>query len=105
MAVGGGVRALALNSRKHLSNMSKKDVRFFRWPRGGRVLLIDFFREDAGQDLIEYAYLAAFFGIAGYLVLSSIGPTVGATYNAWLNPTTGTPSLWEPAQPWTSSGS
>jgi len=85
--------------------MNNQDTGINRWHRGGRVLLLRFFREEGGQDLIEYAYLAAFFGIAGYLVLSSIGPTVGATYNAWLNPTTGTPSLWEPAQPWTSSGS
>lgn len=85
--------------------MSNQDARNSRWHRGGRVLLLRFFREEGGQDLIEYAYLAAFFGIAGYLVLSTIGPAVGATYNAWLDPATGTPSLWEPAQPWTSSGS
>jgi Flp pilus assembly pilin Flp len=64
-----------------------------------------FIREDDGQDLIEYAYLAAFVGVAGYAVLSNIVPEVAATYNAWIDPNTGTPSLWEPAAPWTSSGS
>ena len=39
-------------------------------------------REDDGQDLIEYAYLAAFVGVAGYAVLSNIVPEVAATYNA-----------------------
>jgi Flp pilus assembly pilin Flp len=63
-----------------------------------------FVDDDSGQDLIEYAYLAAFIGVAGYVVLNSIVPAVGGTYNAWMNPTTGVPSLWEPAQPW-SSGS
>jgi Flp pilus assembly pilin Flp len=62
-------------------------------------------RDDHGQDLMEYAFIAAFFGIAGWLALSTIGPTVGATYASWVSPTTGAPSLWEPAQPWTSSGS
>ena len=64
-----------------------------------------FIREDGGQDLIEYAYLAAFVGVAGYAVLNNIVPEVAATYNAWLDPNTGTPSLWEPAPAWNSSGS
>ena len=62
-------------------------------------------REDSGQDLIEYAYLAAFIATAGYVALNGIGPAVGATYSSWIDPTTGSPTLWEPAQPWTSSGS
>jgi Flp pilus assembly pilin Flp len=65
-------------------------------------MLTGFIRDDRGQDLIEYAFLAAFVGIAGWLALRAIGPTVGSTYAAWLSPTTGTPSLWEPAPPWTS---
>ena len=64
-----------------------------------------FIREDDGQDLIEYAYLAAFVGVVGYAVLSNLVPEIAATYNAWLDPNTGTPSLWEPAPAWTSSGS
>ena len=64
-----------------------------------------FLREDGGQDLIEYAYLAAFVGVAGYVALNGIVPAVAATYDNWINPNTGTPSLWEPASPWSSSGS
>ena len=71
----------------------------------GVALVRAFVVEEDGQDLIEYAFVAAFIGIAGYVVLNGIGPAVGGTYNAWLDPSTGTPSLWEPAQPWTSSGS
>ena len=62
-------------------------------------------REDDGQDLIEYAFLAAFVGVAGYVALNGIGPAVGSDLQRWLDPTTGTPSLWEPAEPWTSAGS
>jgi len=69
------------------------------------ALLRAFLCDDDGQDLIEYAFLAAFFGITGYVALSNIGPAVGSTYNAWLDPTNGTPRLWEPAPPWNSSGS
>ena len=71
----------------------------------GFALVRAFVDEEDGQDLIEYAFLAAFIGIAGYVVLSGIGPEVGATYNAWLDPSTGTPSLWEAGEPWTSAGS
>ena len=31
-------------------------------------------RDDGGQDLIEYAYLAAFVGVAGYVALNGIVP-------------------------------
>jgi hypothetical protein len=65
-------------------------------------VLWNFVREEEAQDLLEYAFLAAFFGVAGWLVLNSIGPTVQATYNTWISPTTGTPSLWQAAEPWTS---
>jgi hypothetical protein len=59
-------------------------------------MLTRFIRDDGAQDLIEYAFLAAFFGIAGLLVLRVIGPTVGSTYATWINPNYGTPSLWDP---------
>lgn len=64
-----------------------------------------FLRDDGGQDLIEYAYLAAFIGVAGYVALNGIVPAVATTYNNWVDPNSGTPSLWEPASPWSSSGS
>lgn len=59
----------------------------------GRVLV-----EDDAQDLVEYALLAAFVGTAGMLALNAIGPAVASTYNSWLDPTTGTPSLWAPPE-------
>lgn len=59
----------------------------------GRVVV-----EDDAQDLLEYALLAAFVGTAGMLVLNAIGPAVAATYNGWLDPTTGVPSLWAPPE-------
>jgi Flp pilus assembly pilin Flp len=66
-----------------------------------------FIREDGGQDLIEYAYLAAFIGVTGYVTLNGIVPAVATTYDNWINPNRvgSVPSLWEPAEAWTSSGS
>jgi len=76
---------------------------------GQRVVRFDllerFVREENGQDLIEYAFLAAALATAGMLALNAIGPAVGVTYNSWLSPSSGTPSLWQPAEPWTTAGS
>ena len=55
--------------------------------------------EEEGQDVIEYALLAAFFGIVGYLVMQQIGTTVNSTYSSWIDPTVGVPSLWDPRAP------
>jgi Flp pilus assembly pilin Flp len=66
---------------------------------GYLALVAALVRREDGQDLIEYAYLACFIGIAGYLVLGSIGPAVSATYTSWLDPTSGAPSLWDPPAP------
>ena len=63
------------------------------------------FATTVAQDLIEYAFLAAFVGIAGYVALNAIGPTVDATYNSWLDPTTGTPSCGNRRSPGLSAGS
>jgi Flp pilus assembly pilin Flp len=61
-----------------------------------------FIRDTAGQDIVEYAFLAAFIGITGYLALNGITSAVGSTYSIWLNPAVGVPSLWDPAAPLTS---
>jgi Flp pilus assembly pilin Flp len=73
-------------------------------PRAVHVtsLLWTFVREEDAQDLIEYALLAAFVGVSGWLVLNSLGPTLKVAYDAWINPTSGTPSLWQAAEPWSS---
>jgi len=74
------------------------DIR--RWPFARRnELLCRFITEDGGQDTIEYALLAAFIGIAGYLTLQIIDDSVLAVYSGWLDPDTGTPSVWQPPEP------
>jgi Flp pilus assembly pilin Flp len=76
--------------------------------RSGNVrldLLKRFVSEENGQDLIEYAFLAAALATAGMLALNAIGPAVGVTYNSWLDPNYGSPALWQPAEPWTTAGS
>jgi Flp pilus assembly pilin Flp len=55
--------------------------------------------DKSGQDLVEYGLLASFIGVAGYLILMALGVDILQTYNAWLDPTTGTPSLWDPPAP------
>ena len=64
-----------------------------------RNMLARFVREDGGQDVVEYALLAAFFGVIGYLAMSGIGTAVLNTYTSWMDPTSGVPSLWDPPAP------
>jgi Flp pilus assembly pilin Flp len=39
-----------------------------------------FVREEAGQDIIEYALLAAFISVVAYLIITQIGLDVTAIY-------------------------
>jgi Flp pilus assembly pilin Flp len=64
-------------------------------PTGLKSWVVD----ESGPDLIEYAFLAAVLATAGVLALQAIGPAVANTYDAWIDPSTGTPSLWEPGTP------
>ena len=43
-------------------------------------LMTRFVREEEGQDIIEYALLAAFISISGYAILSAIGTNVNSIY-------------------------
>ena len=43
-------------------------------------LIARFVREEEGQDIIEYALLAAFISISGYAILVSIGGQVNSVY-------------------------
>jgi len=43
-------------------------------------LITRFVREEEGQDIIEYALLAAFISISGYTILSGIGSSVNKIY-------------------------
>ena len=56
-------------------------------------------REDGGQDVVEYALLAAFVGIVGYLALTGIRTEVFNTYTSWQDLSAGVPSLWIPPDP------
>jgi Flp pilus assembly pilin Flp len=39
--------------------------------------------DDRGQDLIEYALLAAIIGIAGSLALQQFGSKAGGAFSSW----------------------
>jgi len=59
-------------------------------------MLVRLATEESGQDVVEYAFLAAFFGVVGYLVLPTVVTEIGSTYTKWKDPATGVPSLWDP---------
>jgi hypothetical protein len=69
------------------------------------ALAVRFAVEDSAQDLVEYAFLAAFVATTGMLVLANLGTDINRVYNSWLDPTSGVPSLWDPSTSITSSGS
>jgi Flp pilus assembly pilin Flp len=62
-------------------------------------LITRFSTDDGGQDMVEYALLAAFIGIAGWAVLLTLPGVIGATYASWLDPTNGVPGRWDPPEP------
>lgn len=45
-----------------------------------KTLFARFVREDEGQDIIEYALLAAFISVVAWLILQSIGNDVVTMY-------------------------
>jgi Flp pilus assembly pilin Flp len=52
--------------------------------------------ETDGQDLIEYALLTAFIGVAGAAGWSAMQAAIGVAYGSYL---TAVWNLWEPADP------
>jgi len=48
-----------------------------------RSLLRRLARDDGGQDIVEYALLAAFVGLAGIVGISAIGTALAAAYAGW----------------------
>jgi Flp pilus assembly pilin Flp len=61
-----------------------------------RDSLLRFVREDSAQDLVEYALLGVFIGVASVLVWQNISSLIGdryAEYNSNVN------TLWAPAEP------
>lgn len=55
--------------------------------------------EDDGQDMVEYAFLLTFIGVAGMLVLQAISGEIGTVYTSWMDADTGVPGLWDPPDP------
>jgi pilus assembly protein Flp/PilA len=47
-----------------------------------KQLLNNLVNEDSGQDLIEYALVAALVGLAAVAAMTSLGTKIGTTFNA-----------------------
>ena len=45
-----------------------------------KSMFVRFVREDAGQDLIEYALLAGFISLACYVMIDNIGNGINTIY-------------------------
>ena len=58
----------------------------------GRRLL----REDHAQDLLEYALLSAFVGVAGLAIMNAMGVSLANAYTAWNG---AVDALWETPEP------
>ena len=54
------------------------------------------FRDESGQDLVEYALLTTTIGFAGILVWSFVGTAISGTYSSWVS---GVDSLAVPPAP------
>jgi len=72
------------------------NVLTFGASRCATALTVQFFSDDSGQDLIEYALLTAIIGISGVLILEALSMTMGAAYSSW---NTASQNAWEPGPP------
>ena len=73
-----------------------------RIDRGGDIrsgLVASFVADEGAQDLVEYALLAAFIGVAGWAILMTIPDAMRTTYESWTDPSTGVPGQWDPPEP------
>lgn len=59
-------------------------------------LLRAFLSDETGQDLVEYAYLTLFVGLAGLAAWIAIVDSMGTAYAGF---DSGTQELWEPPDP------
>ncbi len=48
-----------------------------------RRLVETWFRDDSGQDVIEYALLSALVGTVGLLIWQNIGTGISNAYSGW----------------------
>jgi Flp pilus assembly pilin Flp len=55
-----------------------------------------FLTDEAAQDLVEYALLSAFIGLAGAAAFGILANTLGTAYGNW---NVGVQGLWEPPNP------
>jgi Flp pilus assembly pilin Flp len=62
-------------------------------------LVACFVAEDSAQDLVEYALLAAFIGLAGWAIVTTLPDVMRTTYESWMDPTGGVPGQWDPPEP------
>ena len=53
-------------------------------------------RDDSGQDVVEYALLTAFYGLAALAAWTTIRDALGVSYS---RTTTGVQGLWDPPPP------
>jgi Flp pilus assembly pilin Flp len=63
-----------------------------------RGLLVRLYREDDGQDLIEYALLTSIIAIAGILIFPAIQDSMAVAYEEWNG---NVQDIWEPPAPTT----
>ena len=54
------------------------------------------FRDESGQDIVEYGLLASIIAIAGILFVPTISTKMGANFSGW---GTAVYNLWVPANP------
>ena len=48
-----------------------------------KSLVVRFVREEAGQDLIEYALLTGAIAFAGVAAFNALGGSINTTYTSW----------------------
>ena len=58
--------------------------------------LQELFRDDTGQDLVEYGLLALFVVLASVVLWQTIGTVIGTAYEGYDD---GVQSIWRPCDP------
>ena len=51
------------------------------WLSQAKSILVDLHREDSGQDLIEYALIAALIALAAIVTMQSLGNSINAAFS------------------------
>jgi hypothetical protein len=63
---------------------------------GFRALLHRLFREDSGQDLVEYALLTMVVGFAGAVAAPYVSNAISYAYGTWVD---SADNIWESPDP------